>query len=251
MSRVMMKLSVLWPLLVVFALTAPNVVAQNVASNKAFMLAGTNSITLTGVGEADGGVTILSVPAALKTSTGGAVSASLSLECALWTYTQNVVTTTFDSTTRKSSGSSITTAHAGVEVWVEIDGKQAEPGKVVYCDRLQAVGLSIVNICNIYNTDGTVSTTNYCVVDSTTTLDLFQATKNANSFNFYLGPLATSIHSVVVKAQGFIECSKDGSNVPCPSNVLTSFANAQTAAAIGKRTLLVEEQQNWASDEHP
>jgi len=251
MSRVMMKLSVLWPLLVVFALTAPNVVAQNVASNKAFMLAGTNSITLTGVGAADGGVTILSVPAALKTSTGGAVSASLSLECALWTYTQNVVTTTFDSTTRKSSGSSITTAHAGVEVWVEIDGKQAEPGKVVYCDRLQAVGLSIVNICNIYNTDGTVSTTNYCVVDSTTTLDLFQATKNANSFNFYLGPLGTSVHSVVVKAQGFIECSKDGSNVPCPSNVLTSFANAQTAAAIGKRTLLLEEQQNWASDEHP
>jgi hypothetical protein len=56
---------------------------------------------------------------------------------------------------------------------------------------------------------------------------------------------------VVVKAQGFIECSKDGSNLPCPSNVLTSFANAQTAAAIGKRTLLLEEQQNWASDEHP
>jgi len=251
MSRMIIKLSIVLPLIVVIALTAPNVGAQNAASNKAFMLAGTNSITLAGVGAADGEVTILSVPAALKTSSNGAVSASLSLECALWTYTQNVVTTTYNTTTRKSSGSSITTAHAGVEVWVEIDGKEAEPGKVVYCERLQAVGLSIVNTCGIYNTDGTVSTTNYCVVNDTVTLDLFQATKNANSFNFYLGPLGTSIHSVVVKAKGFIECSKDGSKADCPANILTSFADAKTAAAIGKRTLIVEEQQNWGSDSHP
>ena len=248
MILVIPKLSVVLPLLVVFALTAPNVGAQNVASNKAFMLAGENNIILAGVGAADGEVTILSVPAALKTSTNGAISASLSLECAIWTYTQNVVTTTYDSTTRKSSGSSITTAHARVQVWVEIDGQEAEPGRVTYCDRLQAVGLTIVNTCGIYNLDGSVSTTNYCVVDEMVTLDLFQATKNANSFNFYLGPLGTSVHSAVVKAKGFIECSKDGANVPCPSTILNSFASAKTAAAIGKRTLIVEEQQNWASD---
>jgi len=249
MTRLIVKLCVVLTFLVVFALTAPNVGAQSVASNKAFMLAGTDSIILAGVGAADGEVTILNVPAALKTSTSGAISASLSLECAIWTYTQNVVTTAFDSTTRKSSGSSITTAHAGVEIWVEIDGKEAEPGKVVYCDRLQAVGLTIVNTCGIYNTDGTVSTSNYCVVDQTVTLDLFQATKNANSFNFYLGPMGTGVHGVVVKAKGFIECSKDGAKLDdCPSTILNSFANAKTAAAIGKRTLLVEEQQNWASD---
>jgi len=249
MTRAIVKLSVVSALLVMFALTAPNVAAQNVASNKTFMLAGQNDIILAAVGAQPGEVTILNVPAALKTSTNGAISASLSLECAIWTYTQNVVTTTFDSTTRKSSGSSITTAHAGVEVWVEIDGQQAEPGKVVYCDRLQAVGLTIVNTCGIFNSDGTVSTSNFCVVDEMVTLDLFQATKNANSFNFYLGPLGTSVHSVVVKAKGFIECSKDGAKLDdCPSTILNSFANAKTAAAIGKRTLLVEEQQNWASD---
>jgi hypothetical protein len=250
MSRVLLKVGVVLSSLVMFA-AVPNVGAQSPASNKAFMLAGTNSITLTGVGAADGGVIILSAPGALKTSTNGAVSASLSLECAIWTYTQNVVTTVYDPATRKSSGSSLVTAHAGVEVWVEIDGQMAEPGKVVYCDRLQAVGLSIVNQCDLLNSDGTVSTTNYCTVTDTVTLDLFQATKNANSFNFYLGPLGTSIHNVVAKAQGFIECSKDGANVPCPATILNSFANAHTAAAIGKRTVIVEEQQNWGSDEHP
>src|SRR5262245_2289754 len=91
MTRTILKLSVVLPLLVVCALTAPNVGAQNAASNKAFMLAGENSITLAGVGAADGEVTILSVPAALKTSSSGAISASLSIECAIWTYTQNVL----------------------------------------------------------------------------------------------------------------------------------------------------------------
>src|SRR5437867_4257613 len=244
MSRVILKVCVVLSLLIMFA-AVPNVGAQSAASNKAFMLAGSNAITLTGVSAAEGGgVEILRANAAEKTSSNGALSASLSLECALWTYTQNVVQTTYNTTTRKSSGSSLVTAHAGVEVWVEIDGKEAEPGKVVYCDRLQAVGLSIVNQCNLYDTaTGLPSTTNFCVVDQTVTLDLFQAIKNANSFNFYLGPLGTSIHSVVAYAKGFIECSKDGANVECPATILNSFADAKTAAAIGKRTIIIEEQQ--------
>ena len=75
--------------------------------------------------------------------------------------------------------------------------------------------------------------------------ELFQATKSAQSFTFFLGPLSPTIHSVVVKAQALIECRANGVVIACPSSTLDGYANASTQAAIGKATLMIEEQQNW------
>src|SRR5439155_7138768 len=137
--------------------------------------------------------------------------------CALWTYTPV--------TAISNQGKTVVTSHAGVKVWVEIDGQQAQPGEVVYCDRLQAVGLKVDSVCS--TSDPSIT----CTVTDTISLDLFQATKNANSFNFFLGPLSPTVHSVVAKAQGFVECSSNGSEIPCPSAVLSSYADAKTAWA--------------------
>src|SRR5439155_20569604 len=107
-------------------------------------------------------ITILNAPNALKTSSVGAVTASLSLECALWTYTPV--------TAISNQGKTVVTSHAGVKVWVEIDGQQAQPGEVVYCDRLQAVGLKVDSVCS--TSDPSIT----CTVTDTISLDLFQAT---------------------------------------------------------------------------
>jgi hypothetical protein len=48
-----------------------------------------------------------------------------------------------------------------------------------------------------------------CHVSGDNTLDLFQATKSAQAFTFYLGPLSPEIHHVVVKAQAMIECRQN------------------------------------------
>jgi len=60
------------------------------------------------------------------------------------------------------------------------------------------------------------------------------------------GPLPPTIHTVEVKAQALIECRGSGGEViACPTGTLAGYTNASTQAAIGKATLLVEEQQNW------
>jgi hypothetical protein len=55
------------------------------------------------------------------------------------------------------------------------------------------------------------------------------------------------IHSVKVKAQGLIECRANAGVIDCPAGTLDGYADAQTMAAIGKATLILEEQQNWGS----
>jgi hypothetical protein len=78
-------------------------------------------------------------------------------------------------------------------------------------------------------------------------LELFQRTKGAQAFTFFSGALTPIIHSVKVKAQGLIECRANATVIPCPAGTLDGYADAQTMAAIGKATLIVEEQQNWGS----
>jgi hypothetical protein len=68
------------------------------------------------------------------------------------------------------------------------------------------------------------------------------------AFTFYLGPLSAIVHSVVVKAQAMIECRTNGAVVACPTSTLDGYANASTQAAIGKASLIIEEQQNWADE---
>jgi hypothetical protein len=206
--------------------------AQTAASNKAFFAANTSDITLAPFGGATSSeITLFNVPAAVKTSNNGALTATLSMECALWTY--NVVEA-FNTGGKNSSSS-----RAMIKAWVEIDGIKATPEDVVFCDRLQAVGL-------VVNLDCTVPATT-CDVTGSITLDMFQATKNANAFTFFRGPIAGT-HSVKVKARGEVECKNStGGIIPCPTGILAGIEDAGTKAVIGKATLIVEEQQNWGA----
>src|SRR5262245_57170839 len=116
-------------------LASTSVQAQNPASNKAFFAAGSNEIILAAVNTPSSDITVLNAPNAIKTSNVGALSVSVSMECALWTFTSVSATS--------GGGKQVVTARATVKTWVEVDDKAATPGGVVYCDRLQAVGLDI------------------------------------------------------------------------------------------------------------
>src|SRR5207249_11376338 len=107
--------------------------------------------------EATGWTTILEGD--MKTSNVGGLQIGVSLECALWT---NTITTV---TSQKSSSSS---AQAAVEVQVLVDGQPTNEN-IVFCDRMQRVGLQLIT----------------GVATDSLTVELFQATKSANHFNFY------------------------------------------------------------------
>lgn len=223
--------------LVALALVTPMATfAQNPASNKAFFSSSTNKITIADATTPEAEVTLFDIPAALKTSNQGAVSAILSMEASLWTY--NLTTAIVN------GGKNSSSSRAAIKVKVEIDGQVMEPGWVVYADRLQATGLTINLACN---TNDVLIT---CDVTGDATLELFQRTKNANSFTFFAGPLAPVVHSVKVTARGFIECRNgEGDPIDCPSGTLAGYDNASTMAVIGKATLLLEEHNNWGSQQ--
>ena len=218
-------------LLVVATTSTPS--AQNAASNKAFFAKSVNQVTLGAISGNGYGpeVTLFDVPAAVKTSNGGALSATLSMEAALWTYnlTNAIV----------NGGKASSSSRAAIKAWIEVDGDEMEPGMVVYADRLQATGLT-VNLACATTTPGEL-----CTVTGNILLELFQRTKSAQAFTFFAGPLVPVIHSIKVKAQGLIECRANATVIPCPAGTLDGYTDAQTMAAIGKATLVVEEQQNW------
>ena len=229
--KVSRVLSVMMLIIVSALVLSPVGLAQSPASNKAFFAKNTNGITFTTF-DSNGDsevVTLMSVPQALKTSNGGAVSATLSMEAALLTY--NLTTAIVN------GGKASSSSRAALKAWVEVDGVPMEPGMVVYADRLQATGLTVNLTCVVPGTS--------CTVNGNIILELFQNTKNANAFTFFAGPLGATIHKVEVKAQAFIECRNNGAPIACPAGTLDGYANASTQAAIGKATLLVEEQQNW------
>lgn len=229
-----------------FILVAAVGSAQSPASNKAFFAVNRDNIVVARPSDdpaEDGAwtrpVTLFKITDALKTSTVGAVSATLSMEAALWTYnlTQEIV-----NDTHKATSSS----RAAIKAWVEIDGEKMWPEKVVFADRLQATGLKAELTCEITTPTDPDPDLNSCVISGAIELDLFQKTKNAQAFTFFLGPLDAKLHDVKVKAQGFIECRQNGVGVVCPANTLDGYA-AQTKAVIGKATLLLEEHNNWGA----
>lgn len=101
-----------------------------------------------------------------------------------------------------------------------VDGVQAEPGQVVYCDREQTVSL-------------TFSSETVLLTDAIT-LELFQKTKNANHFNFYLKNPGSGVHLVEVHVDSIVETSAGS-----PDIVVSG-----TRAVVGKRTLVIEEYNN-------
>lgn len=156
----------------------------------------------------------------LKTSNVGSILAGVSMECVLWTYTSTSATS--------GGGKNSTSARASVKVTVNVDGNPMTPGEVVYCDRLQAVGVTL----------------NTGVATDNITIELFQATKNANHFNFYAGPLSATLHTVEVWAEGSVDCrDNSGAVVACPSSTLASFQTG-TKVGIGKASLVLQEENN-------
>ena len=130
----------------------------------------------------------------------------VSMECALWTGTKN--------TASKGGGQTSSTSRAAVNVTVFVDGSRANPGQVVYCDREQTVNLTFESN-DVVTTDRII-------------LELFLKTKNANHFNFYTRNPGSGVHNVVVTASGIVAADPDA-------------AAGSTRAAIGKRTLVIEE----------
>jgi hypothetical protein len=177
---------------------------QNIASQKAYFGSDTTEI-LNPAGDV-----ILS--GAIKTSGVGDFVIGVSMECALWTATSN----------RASKGGELTTSvsRAAVNVTVFVDGIEATPGQVVYCDRLQQVNLQFQS--------ATVEVTDAIV------LEIFQKTKNAQHFNFYSLNPGNGVHHVDVRADSIVE-TREGS----PDVVV-----ANTRAVVGKRTLVIEEYNN-------
>jgi len=241
-------------MLMVLVLAGGLVFAQSSASNKAFFAAGTNTVALAAVGSSCAGsgfdppvpgaactpwIPIFNLQGVIKTSSVGALQADVSLECALWTY--NTVTAT------SGGGKQTSSSRAGVEVRVLVDGNTAAaaavPGNVVFCDRVQATGLQVSTTC-VCTVPGLPCS---CTVTDTITLDLFQRTKNANSFNYFKGPLSPILHDVRVEARGIVQCYSNGAPITCPSGTLDAYTDAQTAVAIGKRTLVLEEHNNFGS----
>ena len=181
---------------------APTVHAQNVASQKAYFGSGTLEIL-----NPNGGVVLAGY---MKTSSVGDLLIGFSMECALWTST---------STTATKGGSKITsTARAAVNVTAYVDGVQAEPGQVVYCDREQTVSLQFSSLT--------------AVITDSITLDLFLRTKNANHFNFYRNNVGSGVHYVEIKVDSLVSSDP---NAP---------ADPGTRAVAGKRSLVIEEYNN-------
>jgi len=52
-------------------------------------------------------------------------------------------------------------------------------------------------------------------------------------------------YKLEVKAQAMIECRGTGIVIGCSSTALDGYENASPQAAIGKATLMIEEEQNW------
>ena len=181
---------------------APTVRAQNVASQKAYFGSGTTEIL-----NPNGGVVLSGY---MKTSSVGDLLIGFSMECALWTSTSTTAT--------KGGGKTTSTARAAVNVTAYVDGAQAEPGQVVYCDREQTVNLQF-------------SSATILVTDAIT-LELFLKTKNANHFNFCQKNVGSGVHRVDVFVSSFV--------VTDP----TSPVADGTRAAVGKRSLVIEEYTN-------
>ena len=194
---------------------SPAAYGQSGSSNQAYYGSTQNGVTV-----ADMFSPTLLFSGQLKTSNVGSILAGVSMECVLWTYTSTTATS--------GGGKNSSSARASVKVTVKVDGNAMTPGEVVYCDRLQAVGVTL----------------NTGVTTDNVTIELFQATKNANHFNFYAGPLSAILHTVEVWAEGSVDCRDNtGAVITCPAGTLASYSTG-TKVGIGKASLVLQEENN-------
>lgn len=152
----------------------------------------------------------------------------LSLECGLLTRTK---------ASSKLGITDVASAEASVMVRVLIDGREASPGKVVFCKRTQELTATmggILNQCTDGNSDGIIDGRTECTWDSEE-IQLVLSTMNANSFSFALGNLSAGAHQVDVQAM----LSSGSSAV---------LGEADARANIGKGSVSIEEVRYNRSD---
>ena len=213
MTRTFIRLAVA---AAIIAIVAPAAFAQSSASNKAFFAYNKDGVSVTSFFDK---VPLFDLPNAIKTSSNGSLLLGLSMECSLWTNT--IVTS------NGGGGKNSASARATVRAWVYVDGQLATPDGVVFCERLQALGVTL-------NTGDATDTI---------TIELFQRTKEANHFNYFKGPLEPMLHSIRVLVSGDVECSDNaGLPVSCSTGTLAGLQTG-TFVAIGKSVLAVEEIQ--------
>jgi hypothetical protein len=201
----------------IVASMASGAFAQNPASNKAVFAYNPTGISVRAFFDQ---VELFNLPSAIKTSSNGSLLLGLSMECSLWTY--NTVTGT------GGGGKNSSSARATVRAWVYVDNELATPDGVVFCERLQALGVTL-------NTGDPTDTI---------VIELFQRTKEANHFNYFKGPLSPVLHDIKVLVSGDVQCTNNtGTTIPCPTGTLAGFETG-TFVAIGKSVLAVEEYNN-------
>jgi hypothetical protein len=177
--------------------------------------------------DADGWTTVLS--GQIHTATPKDLLIGVSLETSLLT----------DTLVKSSGGVKDTsTAEAGIEVKVLVDGQEAAPGVVIFDKRKQQLSATLGGYytnCTDTNLDGITDVLTECEL-AQEEIELLLDTTAAHHFNFIKADLGQGTHSVVVK-------SKISNN--------TVFANgtASASALLGKGSLSVEEVQAVNSPE--
>jgi len=117
--------------------------------------------------------------------------------------------------------------HASIQVWVEVDGVEAFPGKVTFAERIQTlkgklgwVYYDVDEAGNIVGVDGEEEE-----------IELLLETTSANGFNFLMLDIESGVHEIAVYAT--IELEEEGQ--------WTESEMERVAAGIGKRTLVIHE----------
>lgn len=156
----------------------------------------------------------------IKTPTGKDLFIDVSLECGLYTQTE----------VRSKTGTRDTsTAEAGIQIRVLVDGDEALPGNVVFARRSQtveAVFQGLIAGCLSVDPDtGNIILDEECVTPEE--LNLILSTMNANSFNFIMADLPSGIHNVQVQAKIVTATSSQA-------------GTASATASIGKGSMTVE-----------
>ncbi|MFZ2948589.1 MAG: hypothetical protein WA003_03795 [Desulfuromonadaceae bacterium] len=171
--------------------------------------------------DADGWSTVLS--GQIHTATPKDLLIGVSLETSLLT----------DTLVKSSGGAKDTsTAVAGIEIEVLVDGQQASPGVVIFDKRMQQLSATLGGYytnCTDANLDGITDVLTECELVPEE-IDLLLDTTAAHHFNFIQANLGQGTHSVVVKAK-------------ISNNAVFANGSAAASALLGKGSLSVEEVQ--------
>ncbi|MBY5162309.1 hypothetical protein [Salsipaludibacter albus] len=135
----------------------------------------------------------------------------VSLQCGLYTQTE----------VRSRGGNKDTSSAQGtVTVRVLLNGEEAHPGEVVFCDRYQELSAELQGIVDVV--DGEL------VIVDDETIELIQRTMNANAFNFVAHPLdSATTYDVEVQAR-------------VDSATSSQQGSSSAVAGIGKGSMTVD-----------